>query len=301
MTRKDIDQQEVEFKYNNFVCKQNKNIERLYNDFYQPFQGIFLERRKHMINYNDMSSDISSNNNNQETKSQLDLIKHEDVHNIDKHIGYCNLKIHGDHTKINLIDVMICGMSIERIYPKDMGEICEIELFKMIVPALSVFNNICLYINHSTDVTIEYDVFEIQNPIKEKEIRECCIVQNQYTGKEIIYHLNSNILNNGKQYAKIKLNFSHPVTKIRVLTNNKISNVRLNFDIALDFKKISNTEYEYNFEDCCFTNTKFLNFSKILNPILSFEIYEETEICVFAKSLNILAFNTIQCGLRYSN
>lgn len=200
--------------------------------------------------------------------------------------GYTNMKIFGN---LNLIE-NVCFLStciIDRIYPKITGASSIPLLTDNIIPSINSHMQHHLYVelteNCNSDIKITFDVVKIMNPIEENKTAQFVFLQSQMDNHKI-----------KKGNNELTLYFNHPVSKISIVSNAKLTNINMNLDgHIVEFR--SN---EHIFDP-------IVNFSKIDKIILNFESEDESEddseAFIIANNKNIAVIDNKNFGILYPN
>ena len=235
--------------------------------------GILIETRTILVDWNQLND-----------QPIVSCVKFSNSVDAQHNYGYTNLHFDGDFKHMEYIELILGGQRFDCIYPKFVGKLLTFDMMdKNIIPAVRC-HDFRISAQHSGCFKIIYDVFQITDPKKKNDFYEILVNLNQFNGYQTI----------DKQSKIVRLDFNHPITKINLISDHPISSVVIDLcGHFLKFNSIDQKTYEYTFD-------KSVNFSGIDNAIIKCEAQNQTQIAVFAQSLNIVKINNDMIGLMFS-
>lgn len=218
-----------------------------------------------------------------QTQSRIEL----DNRDLSGNLGFTGLRFQGDPMKIKSITFSIGGQRMDKIYPSITGQFDSIDIFNILI-LRSEFHDVALEVEFigESQLSVEWDLVRL---IEKPRSAEIICVSTSYTGEE---HL-------GEGQNKVQLNFNHPVKELRIYADEPLESIIL----CLDKK------YNFHVPYSCIQNAKYVykyvfqtpvNFSRIDYADLKVKSSTKNTLHVFAKSINIVRFNSGMAGLAFS-
>lgn len=242
---------------NKYYGRQNESLDNFGKEKFTQPKGIF----KYQLVYN--------------FKDKVRQFKFPHINGY----GFSNLRFKGDPKLIEQIKVEVGGTRFDTICPSITGDM-TFNLFNDIILISTGEHHICVTADYSGEFELSVDCIELTNYEQINDHLQFVFRSTQYVGVD-------NVKVDNKGIWKCRMNFNHPVYKIRVFSKEPIDKPTLIFngedDNKLKLEKINDREWVYNF-------IKPLNFSMIDNSTLTFnnkEDIDENEINIFANFLHI--------------
>lgn len=209
-------------------------------------------------------------------------------------IGFANLRFLGSPTAVKTVSVVIGGKCFDKIYPCITGALNSITLFDTLFPniqndEIEIVIEMC---EKQHQIEISYDRFLIKN------ISSISSFELPFTTTQFISYNNIKM---GK--GLLNLYFKNPTQKIQVFSTAALTNPNITLTKAT--KTVVNTIKEQNYSMLVYYKGQHygyywyevqfhgtVNLSQCSQILFTFESLKNTEIHLFAKSLNIVHMNS---------